>query len=132
LSPTHRTKRKEPEVSDADEGNLNDTNSIFDADDELVREPAKGKVVSMSKDRASTPPPPDIKKVLAKDYEPGLSGKYKGKKTNLDEDGDEADNEAIVVKADTATPNKSKKTALEEKKANLGKDAGRNRAAFVK
>ena len=121
LSPTHRTKRKEPEASDADEGDLNDTDSIFDADDELVREPAKGKVVSTSKDRASTPPPPDLKKVLAKDYEPGLSGKYKGKKTNLDEDGDEADNEAIVVKADTATPDKSKKTALEEKKAKLEK-----------
>ena len=60
-----------------------------------MREPAKGKVASTSKDRASTPPPPDIKKVLAKDYEPGLSGKYKGKKTNLDEDGDEAENEAV-------------------------------------
>ena len=61
MSLTHCTECKEPEVSDADEGDLNDTDSIFSADDELVHKPAKGKVVSMSKDRASTPPPPDPK-----------------------------------------------------------------------
>ena len=78
---------------------------------------------STSTDRDSTPPPPDPKKVLSKDYDPGLSGKFTGTKTNLDADGDESDKEAkaIEVKAAKATPDKSAKTALEEKQANLEK-----------
>ena len=121
VSLPHRTT--EPEASDDGEDNLEETVSIFNDNDELELDPAKGKVDSTSTDRDSTPPPPDPKKVLSKDYDLGLSGKFKGTKTNLDADGDEADKEAkaIDVKAAKATPDKSAKTALEEKQANLEK-----------
>ena len=125
MSPSHRTKRKEPEASDDDDANLDDNISIFDGDNELVREPVKGKKANASSDKEGTPPPPDVKKVLAKDYEGDLSKKYRGSKTKFGEDEDDADDEAIDVNANKVTPNKlskeakSRKAALEEKNAQL-------------
>ena len=110
----------EQEASDDGDDNLENV-SIFNGDNELELNPAKGEADSASTDRPDTPPPPDPKKVLSKDYTPGLSGKFTGKKTNLEKDGDESDKEAkaVEVKAAKATPDKSAKTALEEKQANL-------------
>ena len=86
-----------------------------------MREPAKGKVTSTSKEKAGTPPPPDVKKVLSEHYETDLSKKFRGKKTNFDQDGDEAEEDAIDVNADKATPNKTRRATLEDKKAKLEK-----------
>ena len=117
--PHHTT---EQEASDDGDDNLENV-SIFNGDNELELNPAKGEADSASTDRPDTPPPPDPKKVLSKDYTPGLSGRFTGKKTNLEKDGDESEEEAkaVEVKAAKATPDKSAKTALEEKQANLKK-----------
>ena len=71
---------------------------------------------------------PDPKKVLSKDYTPGLSGKFTGTRTNLEKDGDESEEEAkpVEVKAAKATPDKSAKTVLEEKASQSETDACRD------
>ena len=116
VSPPRNTT--EQEASDEGDDNLENISVL---DDELDANLAKNEADGASTDRPETPPQSDPKKVLSKDYTPGLTGKFTGTRTNLEKDGDESEEEAkpVEVKAAKATPDKSAKTVLEEKQANL-------------